>query len=468
MNMNSYYLAIDIGASSGRGILGWMEEGKLLTREIYRFPNGMTRKNGHLCWDTEALYTHIVGALHACAREGMIPSYMGIDTWGVDFVLLDENDRILGDAVGYRDSRNEGMDQFVYECVPESELYAATGIQKAVFNTIYQLMAVKREHPEHLRAARSILMIPEYLNFLLTGIKAAEYTNATTGQLVNAHTCDWDYELMDRLGYPAEIFQPLHMPGTVLGELRAELAAQIGFNLKVILPATHDTGSAVLSVPTNEEDIAYISSGTWSLLGVERRGADTSEQSRVLNFTNEGGYDRRFRYLKNIMGLWMIQSMKKELEAAGKKYTFDELCDMAIACGDTPLRVRVNDACFLAPDSMIEAVKKACGKEDMSVGELYAVVYHSLAECYRDDIKGLETILGKPIRAIHIVGGGSKDDYLNRLTAEKSGKTVYAGPSEATAIGNILAQMLATGVFGSVAEARSAVRASFPIHTYHP
>lgn len=466
--MSGYYLAIDIGASSGRGILGWVADGVLHTKEIYRFPNGMTKKNGHSCWDTDALYAHIVSALKSCAEQGMIPSYMGIDTWGVDFVLLDEQDRMLGDAVGYRDHRTDGMDALVYEKVPEAELYAHTGIQKAVFNTIYQLMAIQKENPAQLSAAKTLLMIPEYLNFLLTGVKAAEYTNATTGQLVNAHTRDWDRALIERLGYPTQIFLPLQMPGTVLGPLRPALAEEIGFNLQVVLPATHDTGSAVLSVPTNESDVAYISSGTWSLLGTERREADTSERSRELNFTNEGGYEYRFRYLKNIMGLWMIQSMKKELAEAGETYTFDELCQMAIACGDTPLRICVNEKRFLAPDSMIGAVKEACGKPDMQVGELFAVVYHSLAECYRDDIRGLEQMLGHEVRAIHIVGGGSKDEYLNRLTAEKSGKTVYAGPSEATAIGNLLAQMLATGVYASVEEARSAVRESFPIAVFHP
>ncbi len=464
--MNSYYLAIDIGASSGRGILGYVENGVLRTREVYRFPNGMNLKNGRLCWDTGALFAHIKEALKACAACGMIPSYLGIDTWGVDFVLLDENDRMLGDAVGYRDSRTEGADARVYELVSESELYARTGIQKAIFNTVYQLMAVKHEHPEYLEKAKTFLMIPEYLNFLLTGVKAAEYTNATTGQLVNAKSNDWDRELMAKLGYPASMFQPIQMPGYVLGGLRSEIAAEVGFNLQVILPATHDTGSAVLAVPSNEENVAYISSGTWSLLGAERMTPDTSEQSRLLNFTNEGGYGYRFRYLKNIMGLWMVQSMKKELEQRGERYTFDELCDMAIACGDTPLRVNVNEARFLAPDSMIDAVKEACGKQEMSVGELYAVVYRSLAQCYRDDVAGLEQMLGREISAIHIVGGGSKDDYLNRLTAETCGKTVYAGPSEATAIGNILAQMLATGVFEGVSEARNAVRRSFPIRTY--
>ncbi len=464
--MEQRYLAIDIGASSGRGILGWMENGMLKTKEIYRFPNGMSKKGGHLCWDTTALHGHIVKAMQACKEADMIPSYMGIDTWGVDFVLLDENDELLGDAVGYRDARNEGMDKYVYECIPEQALYARTGIQKAVFNTVYQLMAVKREHPEYLERAKTFLMIPEYLTFLLTGVKAAEYTEATTGQLVNAVSGDWDYELMDMLGYPKEIFMPIRMPGTVVGRLTPEMKEKVGYDLDVILPCTHDTGSAVLSVPTNADDIAYISSGTWSLLGAERTEADTSEKSRALNFTNEGGYNKRFRYLKNIMGLWMIQSMKKELEARGEKYTFDELCEMAMANADIKLRVNVNDSCFLAPESMIDAVTKACGRDEMTVGELYAVVYHSLAECYREDVKGLESILGHEVKAIHIVGGGSKDDFLNRLTAEKSGKTVYAGPSEATAIGNILAQMLATGVFTSVGEARGCVYQSFGVKEY--
>lgn len=463
------YLAIDIGASSGRHILGRLEDGVLKTEEVYRFPNGMKKNaEGVLCWDAEALFFHVKEGMKACAARGIVPQSVGIDTWGVDFVLLDENDELLGDTVGYRDKRTEGMDEEVYALLPEKELYARTGIQKAIFNTVYQLMAVKKTHPEHLEKARTLLMMPEYLNFLLTGVKASEYSIASTSQLLDAKTGEWDEKVLDTLGYPRRLFGQIRMPGSTLGRLRPEIAEEIGYDTTVVLPAMHDTGSAVLAVPSNRDDVIYISSGTWSLIGIERTEPDVSEESRTCNFTNEGGYDKRFRYLKNIMGLWMIQSMKKELEAAGENYTFDQLCDMAMEYDSTPLRVDANDDRFLAPDSMIEEIKKACGKENMTVGELFAVVYHSLASCYRGAVEQLEAMTGRTFSAIHIVGGGSRDEYLNRLTASESGKTVYAGPKEATAIGNLLAQMLADGRFGSVSEARACVFDSFGVKEYRP
>ena len=291
--MGNYYLAVDIGASSGRHMLASMEDGKMKLEEVYRFPNGMDNKNGTLCWDVDRLFTEIKNGLKKCKELGKIPATMGIDTWGVDYVLLDEKDQILGDTVGYRDSRTNGMDEKVYEKISLSALYERTGIQKQIFNTIYQLMAVKETHPEYLEQAKAILMIPDYFHFLLTGVKKNEYTNATTGQLVNPTTNDWDYELIDMLGYNKEMFQPVSMPGTVVGEFTQDIQNEVGFNCKVVLPATHDTGSAVLAVPTNDDNAIYISSGTWSLMGIERKEADCSLRSMQANFTNEGGYEGR-------------------------------------------------------------------------------------------------------------------------------------------------------------------------------
>ncbi len=475
--MNRYYLAVDIGASSGRHILGWMEDGKLKTEEVYRFNNGLTRRNGHLCWDFDQLFREIVAGMKYCREIGKHPVSIGIDTWGVDFVLLDQEDRLLGDYVGYRDHRTEGMDGKVYQIIPEKELYGRSGIQKAIFNSIYQLYAIKEENPEHLEKAKSYLMVPEYFNFLLTGVKMAEYTIATTSQLIDARTGNWDYELMDLLGFPGDIFQPIHMPGTEVGSLRPELAEEIGYDLKVLLVGSHDTASAVVSVPAEGEDVLYISSGTWSLMGVERREPDLSSQSQEHNFTNEGGYDHRFRYLKNIMGLWMIQSVRNELKEGqpGSKYdrgeySFARLCTMAEANSDFKSRVDVNDASFLAPDNMIEAIRSyltATGQRlPEDVGQLSACVYQSLADCYAETVKELEMITGKVYPAIHIVGGGSNADYLNRLTAEKTGKTVYAGPGEATAIGNIAVQMLSQGVFENLSKARACIYESFDIKEY--
>lgn len=464
--MERYYLAIDIGASSGRHMLASMKDGKMQLEEVYRFPNGMDDKNGTLCWDVDRLFAEIKNGLKKCKEIGKIPVSMAIDTWGVDYVLLDKDDNILGDTVGYRDGRTEGMDEKVYEVIPQDELYARTGIQKQIFNTVYQLMAVKESHPEYLEQAESILMIPDYFHFLLTGVKKNEYTNATTGQLVSPQTNDWDYELIDMLGYNSKMFRPVSMPGTVVGEFTEAVQKEVGFNCTVVLPATHDTGSAVLAVPTNDDDAVYISSGTWSLLGIERKEADCSMESMKANFTNEGGYDHRFRYLKNIMGLWMIQSVKKEFT---EDLSFAQICEMA-SKETIPSIVDCNDDCFLAPKSMIEAVQDFCRRTGQqvpeSVGEIASVIYNSLAKCYGDTVEEIEEITGKKYSTIYVVGGGSNAGYLNELTAKYTGKKVSAGPSEATAIGNVIVQLLHDGVFKDLPEARTCVRESFDVVMY--
>ena len=464
--MKQYYLAIDIGASSGRHILGHMEDGKMVLEEIHRFPNGMREKDGHKCWDTEALFSAIVEGMKKCKEAGKIPVSMGIDTWAVDFVLLDKEDRMIGNAVGYRDSRTAGMDEKVYEIIPEESLYGRTGIQKQIFNTIYQLMAVKEQHPEALEQAESMLMIPEYFNFLLTGKKAAEYTNASTTQLVSPETKDWDYELIGMLGYPKRIFQKIEKPGTVLGSLTEELQREVGFDCKVILPATHDTGSAVMAVPTNEDNTIYISSGTWSLMGTELKEANCSAESKLHNFTNEGGYDYRFRYLKNIMGLWMIQSIRKEL---APEQGFGEICEAASKTAITSL-VDCNADRFLAPENMTEEVQAACRENGEQVpegiAEVASVIYNSLAKCYAQTITEIEEMSGVTYDSIHVVGGGANAAYLNELTAKATGKTVYAGPTEATAIGNLTAQIITAGELSDLQEARKCIFDSFEIRIY--
>ena len=464
--MEKYYLAVDIGASSGRHMLASMKDGKMQLEEVYRFPNGMDDRNGTLCWDVDRLFSEIKNGLKKCREIGKIPATMGIDTWGVDFVFLDKDDRILGDTVGYRDSRTEGMDAKVYDIIPQDELYARTGIQKQIFNTVYQLMAVKQSHPEYLEQAESILMIPDYFNFRLTGVKKNEYTEATTGQLISPQTNDWDYELLDMLGYNKKMFRPVSMPGTVVGNLTEEVQKEVGFNCTVVLPATHDTGSAVLAVPTNDDDAVYISSGTWSLMGIERKEADCSMESMQANFTNEGGYDHRFRYLKNIMGLWMIQSVKKEFT---EDLSFAQICEMA-SKETIPSIVDCNDDCFLAPKSMIKAVQEFCRRTGQqvpeTVGEISSVIYNSLAKCYGDTVEEIEAITGKKYSTIYVVGGGSNAGYLNELTAKYTGRTVSAGPSEATAIGNVIVQMLHDGVFASLPEARTCVKESFDVKIY--
>ena len=482
--MYKYYLAIDIGASSGRHLLGHLEGGKMVLEEIHRFPNGNIEKNGELIWDIDSLFREILVGMKKCKDVGKIPISVGIDTWAVDFVLLDEEDKRIGNAIGYRDSGTKYMDLKVYEQILEDELYARTGIQKQIFNTIYQLMAWKERKPELYAKAKTMLMVPDYLHFLLSGVKATEYTNATTTQLVSPITKDWDFELIETLNYPPSLFQKIVLPGTCLGNLTEEVQREVGFDCKVVVPATHDTGSAVMAVPvktadlksktenkqdessSSEENVLYISSGTWSLMGTELMEANCGPESKACNLTNEGGYDYRFRYLKNIMGLWMIQSVKKEI---GQEYSFGEICEMASKTA-IPSIVDANDSRFLAPKNMTKEVKCACEETGQQVpetlAEVAAVIYNSLAKCYGQTITELERLTGKHFEAIHVVGGGANAEYLNKLTSLATGKQVLAGPTEATAIGNLSAQMIADGELQNLADARSCIYESFDIKMY--
>lgn len=461
-----YYLAVDIGASSGRHILSHLENGKIILEEIYRFSNGMVEVDGEKVWDSQKLFEDILTGMKKCYELGKIPVSMGIDTWAVDFALLDKEDHLIGKTVGYRDGRTKGMDQEVYKVISQDELYERTGIQKQIFNTIYQLMAVKMKKPRELTDAKTMLLIPDYFNFLLTGRKVTEYTNASTTQLLHPETKEWDFELIDMLGFPRDIFTEIKLPGTIVGELTEEIQKKVGFCCKVVLPATHDTGSAVVAVPSNEEDVLYISSGTWSLMGTELKEAICTKESMEKNLTNEGGYDYRFRYLKNIMGMWMINSAKKEI---ADDMSYADICSMASKTTVASI-VPANDDRFLAPKNMTEEVKAACRESGQQVpegiAEVAAVIYHSLAKCYADTMNEIEEITGKKYDCIHIVGGGSNAVYLNELTAKACGKTVYTGPTEATAVGNVAAQMIAAGELADLKSARECIFHSFKINKY--
>lgn len=473
--MSVYHLAVDIGASSGRHIIGWMNEGRLEIREIYRFENRLIRKDGHLCWDIDHLAEEVIRGIGECRRQGYAPSTMGIDTWAVDFVLLDKEGRRISDAVSYRDERTDPIRAELEEkgILSFREHYALTGIQYQKFNTVYQLLALKKEHPEQLEQADCMLMIPDYLNYLLTGIRAQEYTNASTSALVNAETNDWDRELITRLGLPEKIFAEISEPGTVLGEFSEAVQKETGLNMKVILPATHDTGSAYLAVPARDENAVFLSSGTWSLLGVENRKAITTEASMAQNFTNEGGYEYRYRYLKNIMGLWMIQNIRRELkDEEGNLPSFPDLIRAAEEADAFSSCVDVDDDRFLAPASMIEEVRKACAESGQKVpetaGEIMRTVYISLAEDYGRAVKSLEKLTGRTYTSMNIVGGGSQDMYLNQMTADATGLKVYAGPTEGTALGNLLVQMITEKEIASLSEARNIIRESFDIKEVSP
>lgn len=466
--MSKYYLAVDIGASSGRHILAHLEDGRMQLEEIHRFPNGMVRRQGHLAWDLIQLFEEIKRGMIKCKEMGKIPESVGIDSWGVDYALIDREGRRLGEAYGYRDQRTGGADELVYKKISEDQLYARTGIQKQSFNTIYQLAADQTMRPQILEQADAMLMIPDYFHFLLSGVKAQEYTNATTGQLVDPKSRNWDWDLIDRLGYPRRIFQPMTKPGTCIGELLPEVQEEIGFNCKIVLPASHDTASAVMAVPSQDSNLLYISSGTWSLMGTELEEANCSPESRAANFTNEGGYNDRFRYLKNIMGLWMIQSVRKEI---APDMSFAEICRLAEKEKIKSL-VDANDPRFLAPASMAREVQTACeekGQElPQGIGQLASVIYNSLAICYGRTIQELEAVNGVSYERIHVVGGGANADYLNQLTARATGREVLAGPTEATAIGNILAQMIAAGQVEDLQAGRKLIRDSFEIRSYQP
>ena len=477
--MTKYYLAIDIGASSGRHILGHIEDGRIVLEEMYRFDNKQVHKGGHDCWDMDNLWNGILGGLKACKEAGKIPQTIGIDTWAVDFVLIDKDGNTVGDAVAYRDGRTKDADKLVDKVIPAQELYARTGIQKQLFNTIYQLMALGEEHPEQLEQAQTMLMIPDYFDYKLTGVMKQEYTNATSTNLVYAAAKTWDYELIEMLGLPARLFGELSMPGTVVGNLTEEIQKEVGFDATVILPATHDTGSAFLAVPARDEKAVYLSSGTWSLLGVENEEPICTEDSWRENFTNEGGAWYRFRYLKNIMGLWMIQSIRRELNGVayvagrtskysdGKQWSFPDLIEAARGAADFHSVVDANDDCFLAPESMIDAIKEYCRHSGQqvpeTVGEIMQCVYLSLSRCYKEAILNLCKLTGKIYTSINIVGGGCQDMYLNEMTAKAVGLPVYAGPVEGTAIGNLIVQFIAAGEFKDLQAARDAIRVSFDI-----
>lgn len=463
----NYYLAIDIGASSGRHILGSVENGKIKLEEIYRFENGISKIGNKYCWNIEQLFKDIKAGIKKCKEIGKIPTSIGIDTWAVDFVLLDENDEMLGNAVSYRDDRTEGMMEEAFKVIPKDMMYLYTGIQFQRFNTVYQLLSIKKNNPEMLEKAKTFLMVPDYLNFLLTGKKANEYTNASSTQLVNSFDRTWDTKMLEDLGINKDIFQEIKLPKTSLGNLREELVEEFGFDMEVILPATHDTGSAFISSVCNDSDSIYLSSGTWSLIGVENRFPICVPQAMDYNFTNEGGIDYRYRFLKNIMGLWVIQEVRRNLD---NKYSFAELVDLAREHMDFSSIVDVDDDRFLKPDNMIEEIKKYCvetnQKSPEEVGEIALCVFNSLAHCYKKAVSNLEEIFEKEFKRINIFGGGCQNNLLNELVAKITEKEVLAGPVEATAIGNIVAQLISKNEFKDLKEARQAIKESFDIKIF--
>lgn len=452
----AYCLAIDIGASGGRHILGEVKNGMLLMTEVYRFENGMKEQDGSLVWDTAELFENVVKGLEKCKEIGKIPATVSIDTWGVDYVLLDENGEEILPCYAYRDARTFGAPEEVYEIIPQTELFARTGIPKQNYNTIFQLWCDKKSG--RLNSASHMLLLPDYLKYKLTGKMASEYTICTTSGLINAESKNWDGEIIDRLGFNRSLFCEISAPCTLLGDLCEEIKSRVGFDCLVLHCPAHDTASAVAACPVDDNSV-FISSGTWSLVGTENLEAVTDERTMLAGLANEGGINYRFRFLKNIMGMWLFQSIRKELD---KKYTYDEMMEMAMASSFTE-KIDPTDDSFLAPESMIEAVRAYLGKPDLPLGDVLSSIYHSLAQSYDKTVREIEDISGKKITHISIVGGGSRDRYLNRLTREYTGKTVSAGPVECTATGNIISQMMYLDKALSLDDARELVKRSFNI-----
>lgn len=449
----NYYLAIDIGASSGRHILGYIDNSRLKLEEIHRFENHITNQNSTLVWDIEHLVNEVKKGIAKCKEIGKIPCTVAIDTWGVDYVLLDESKKEIKPCYCYRDSRTNAVVDEVESLVSPARLYAKTGIQKQNFNTIYQLYADKKSG--RLQNAKYFLMMPEYLSFKLTGVCKNEYTNATTTGLVNAKTKTWDNDILSALDLPSELFGALNTPSSLVGDLSADIQKAVGFNCAVLFAPSHDTASAVCACPMQDDDL-YISSGTWSLIGTEITQPILSDNARKLNFSNEGGIDYRFRFLKNYMGMWLFQNIRRNLN---KSMTYDEMMTLAMNCGEYKY-FDVNDRTLVAPDNMIDAIGKLICSDDL--GLILNSAYHSLAKSYSEAVSEIEAVTGKRFNAIHIVGGGCQDEYLNALTRDYTGKDVTAGPIEATATGNIISQIISDKKI-SLATARDLIKNSFDI-----
>lgn len=465
-------LAFDLGAESGRAILGAFDGQKITLREIHRFPNNPSLVLDRLQWDVLFLFNQILEGLKQAATQGEVAS-VGIDTWGVDFGLLGADGALLANPRHYRDPHTEGIMEAAFKVVSPEELFRRTGIQFMRFNSLFQLLAMKRDRSPILEVATHFVMIPDLLNYWLTGIKVNEYTNATTSQMVDPASRAWDYELLRRYGLPERILGTIVAPGTVLGPLRQRVASDSGLApVPVIAPATHDTGSAVAAVPARGKDWAFISSGTWSLMGAEIPQPIVNEDVRAANFTNEGGVDGTVRFLKNISGLWLVQECRRSWEKAGRTYRYDDLVRLAQESPPFVSLIDPDDASFMLPPDMPRAIAEFCRRTGQPApiepGAVIRCALESLALKYRWVLEKLEALLGRRLGEIHVVGGGSQNALLCQLTADACNRPVLAGPVEATALGNLLVQAVGLRLLNSLSEARDVVRRSFDLRTFEP
>jgi rhamnulokinase len=463
------YLAVDLGAESGRVISGSLSNNRLHLTEIHRFQNSGVRLGEHLHWDILNLWREIKQGL--ALAESPVRS-IGVDTWGVDFGLLDAEDILIGNPYHYRDNRTDGMMEAVFEILPREEVYRRTGIQFMQLNSVYQLVAMVRDNPSALSIAERLLNMPDLINFFLTGQKTNEYTISSTTQCYNPGSENWDFDMLSRLGIPTRIFGEIVEPGTVLGNLRTSIAEEIGYSTSVISGAGHDTACAIAAVPASVDDYIYLSSGTWSLMGVLLCEPIISSESMAAEMTNEGGVGGKIRFLKNIVGLWLVQACRRQWAREGQDLSYNDLTRMASEASSLTSLIAPGDKRFLAPKNMADEIQAFCQETGQPVpenkGAIVRTVLESLALEYRSVSVQIERLTGKDYPVIHIIGGGTQNKLLNQFAANASGKMVVAGPVEATAIGNILIQAVAMNELTSLEEATAILKRSFDVENYVP
>lgn len=465
-------LAFDFGASSGRAILGIYDGEKLRMEEVHRFSNDPVSVNGTLYWDVLRLFHEIQQGLLKAKQAGGFDS-VGVDTWGVDFGLLDKNGYLLENPVHYRDFRTQGKIEESFKLLPKEEFYNETGIQFMELNTVFQLFSLVMNRPELLERAETLLFMPDLFNFMLTGEKSTEYTIASTSQMINVHTREWSDDVLNKLNIPKRILTPIVEPGTVIGKISPELCETLGIEpADVISVAGHDTQSAAAAVPTQEDDFLFISCGTWSLFGTELEKPIVNKNSYELNVTNEGGLNGKTTFLKNIIGLWLIQESRRQWQREGKDYSYADLEKLALEAEPFKCFIDPDDPLFVAPGNLPERVRKFCRETNQyvpeTVGEIMRCIYESLALKYRFAFSQISDCTNKKYDVIHIVGGGAKDTLLCKMTASSCNVKVTAGPIEATVLGNLAVQLISTGAISDLKQARKMIAESENIKTFLP
>lgn len=469
----SHFLAFDIGASSGRAILGTLKNSNIELAEIHRFKNQMCKINGSYFWNIYSLFEELKTGLRKCISEYKIqPESIGIDTWGVDYALIAREGHLVGLPFAYRDHRTDKSMEEFFKILPKKETYLLSGIQFMQFNTLFQLFSSVQENYSGLKIAESILFTPDTLNFLFTGIKKTEYTIASTSQLLKPGKAEWEHKLLNSAGISTNLTGEIIQPGTIVGDLLPEVLEETGCKpISCIAVASHDTASAIVSVPAKGENWAYLSSGTWSLLGIESPVPLVSEKTLEMNFTNEGGVEGTTRFLKNIMGMWLIQECKRIWDGEGE-LDWQQIVDLSIIAEPFKSLINPDDSSFLNPGNMPKAIQEFCAKTEQPIpvtkGEIARCIYDSLVLKYKFTIKQIESVTGKKIEKLHIIGGGAHNVIMNQLTADAIGIPVFAGPTEATAIGNIMLQAKAMGKVKSLDEIREIVSNSFEVSEFKP